>query len=311
MGKMKVSSKEMKKYGGKITCRICGSADIRYAGHKNGSVIKKSYDLYQCPHCGFAFVANPETDYLKIYNSDYYAGKGADHLVDYIFEMNHPQESIRIYEWRGIVEVVENLMKTKKQSLNQNTKWLDFGCGTGGLVKWVLERKQCQITGYEEGIAADFVRKQNLPVINNEMLKMHVGYFDIVTAIEVLEHALDPIQCFMLIRSCLKLGGIFFLTTGNAEKHRSNIIGWNYVVPEIHVSFFEPRTIEKIFELTGFKPIYKINNGFSDIITYKVLKNLGKKRYSKWYDFIPKNIIAKAIDFIFKINAFPAGEAIC
>jgi hypothetical protein len=62
--------------GIKICCRICGFVDIKFLGIKTGAVIKKDYYLFRCPLCGFAFVANPNTDFGNIYNADYYAGGG-------------------------------------------------------------------------------------------------------------------------------------------------------------------------------------------------------------------------------------------
>ena len=61
---------------------------------------------------------------------DYYAGAGADPLVDYVGEIEYPAETIRIYEWRGLMSVVAALVP-----LRPETRWLDFGCGTGGLVR--------------------------------------------------------------------------------------------------------------------------------------------------------------------------------
>jgi SAM-dependent methyltransferase len=235
---------------------------------------------------------------------------GADPKVDYLFEIEHSSESIRIYEWKGIVKAVSAIRNSRGHALDQNTNWLDFGCGTGGMVKWVQEHIQCRVMGYEEGFAAELTRRQNLPILSHQMLQSYKGYFDVVTAIEVLEHVVDPLETLRLIRSCLKPGGIFFFTTGNAERFRNNILGWSYVIPEIHVSFFEPRTIEKAFGLSGFKPLYNKIDGFEDIITFKILKNLGFKKYSRFYNLLPWKILANIADSLYKVTAFPIGEAI-
>ena len=71
--------------------------------------------------------------------------------------------------------------------------------------------------------------------------------FDVVTAIEVIEHTIDPLAELRTIRKLLRSGGLLFLTTGNAEPFASRLLRWPYIVPEIHVSFFEPRTLEYAF----------------------------------------------------------------
>ena len=62
-----------------------------------------------------------------------------------------------------------------------------------------------------------------------------------VTAIEVLEHLTDPMPVLHTIATVLRPGGILFVTTGNAAPHRAHLDRWSYVVPDVHVSFYERR----------------------------------------------------------------------
>jgi cyclopropane fatty-acyl-phospholipid synthase-like methyltransferase len=78
------------------------------------------------------FVANPWTDYAKNYDEGYYRGGGADPWIDYVYELEHPEATVRQYEWRGIQRLVDHLCP-----LTAETQWLDFGCGNGGLVRYV------------------------------------------------------------------------------------------------------------------------------------------------------------------------------
>ena len=75
-----------------------------------------------------------------------------------------------------------------------------------------------------------------------------------VTAIEVIEHTLDPLAELRTIRGLLRPGGLLFLTTGNAAPFASDLLRWSYIVPEIHVSFFEPDTLERALVKCGFRP---------------------------------------------------------
>ena len=178
---------------------------------------------------------------------DYYAGADADPLVDYIGEIEYPAETIRIYEWRGLMKVVGALVP-----LSPETRWLDFGCGTGGLVRHCRDALGVDIVGYEQGEGARLAGSAGTPMVDTSQLDALRGTFDVITAIEVLEHLVDPLAELGRIRSLLADGGVFFYTTGNAAPYRNRLNRWRYVIPEIHVSFFEPRTLELALRKSGF-----------------------------------------------------------
>ena len=72
-------------------------------------------------------------------------------------------------------------------------RWLDFGCGNGGLVRYVLNHTGAQASGFEEGSIATAARELGIPILAAEALADQAGAFDVVTAIEVIEHTLDPL----------------------------------------------------------------------------------------------------------------------
>ena len=113
-------------------CRIC-AGDTAPIGSKWGYFRKREFHLRRCPECGYAFVADPWTDYAAIYSEDYYAGKGADPLVDYQYELDHPDETIRLYEWRGIARAVSSLVRIDQNSSGSISAAETAGwCGTAG-----------------------------------------------------------------------------------------------------------------------------------------------------------------------------------
>lgn len=208
-----------------MTCKICGAEAVPI-GSKMGTHHKQLFCFERCESCGFTFVANPWTDYAQIYNEAYYRGQGPDPWIDYVFELEHPESTIRIHEWQGILEVVQQLTAVSRQ-----TKWLDFGCGNGGLVRHVKKSVGCDIVGFEEGWAADQARAKGIPVMREADLTAHDGTCDVVTAIEVIEHVDDPVGVLQRIRKLLKPGGVLFLTTGNAKPRRGKILDWGMPFP--------------------------------------------------------------------------------
>src|ERR1700734_1947349 len=89
-------------------CRIC-TGDTVSVGVVHSQYSHRDYRLSRCPGCGYAFIVNPWLDFDMIYDEAYYEGKGADPLVDYRFELDHPDRSIRCYEWNGLATVVADL----------------------------------------------------------------------------------------------------------------------------------------------------------------------------------------------------------
>lgn len=273
-------------------------------GSVDGSFSGRSYELRRCRDCRYAFIADPWTDFAQIYDDRYYAGRGADPLVDYEFELASPQETIRVYEWRGITRIVASLMGSL-----DGVRWLDFGAGNGGLVRYVSAHTGATPVGFEEGSIARRARELGIAV-ESGLGPEDNGAYDVVTAIEVLEHTLDPVAELRRIRALLRPGGLLVLTTGNAAPYASRLTRWPYVIPEIHVSFFEPGTLQRALLASGFRPAaMPPAGGFDEVLKFKVLKNLRVRKRSRVTDLIPARPVALAADAKAHLRAHPIAWA--
>jgi len=82
------------------------------------------------------------------------------------------------------------------------------------------------------------------------------------------------------------------------------------VIPEIHVSFFEPRTLGTAMASAGLRPEAPgFGPGWTDIIRFKLLKNLKRRSVSPLERAVPWPLAARAIDARMKISAHPVGWA--
>jgi SAM-dependent methyltransferase len=274
-------------------------------GVVHGKFSGRNFELRRCRACGFACVADPWLDFDAIYSDAYYAGQGADPLVDYVTELEHPDASVRQYEWRGLHDRVRSLI-----ALEPGSRWLDYGCGTGGLVRYLRAIGDYDAVGYEEGWSVPRLRDHGIPFLEADELDGHTASFNVVTAIEVLEHVPDPVAELRRMRSLLRPGGLLFLTTGNAEPYAAKLTSWRYVIPEIHVSFFEPRTLETAMRQAGLSPARPgFGPGWPDIIRFKLLKNLGRKSARPLDGLVPWPAIARVIDWHLRLSAHPVGWA--
>ena len=177
------------------TCRLCGSPAL-FLGKKKGRLRPDDFEIFRCSGCGYSFVGNPWLDYPAIYSEAYYRGRGADPLVEYVFELEHPERTIRAYEWKGIVDVVRSYVP-----LSRETRWLDFGAGKGGLVRHLRSSLSCSAWGYEHGWIKEKAQGTGIGFLSDEELSRLAGSFDAVTAIEVFEHVVDPLAELTRIRS--------------------------------------------------------------------------------------------------------------
>ena len=298
-------------------CRICAS-ETKSVGTVYGRYSRRDYHLARCPTCGYAFVVDPWLDFAAIYDDRYYAGQGADPRVDYRFELDHPERTIRLYEWKGVATIVAELAGSHNPVRGDQAgsplhvrRWLDYGCGNGGLVRYLRGRRGAEAFGFEEGSIATEISRRGIPVLSAEELLTRTGSFDVVTAIEVLEHTLDPVAELRKMRDLLRPGGLLFLTTGNAQPHADRLTRWRYVVPEVHISFFEPRTLERALAVAGFRAERRpLGPGFDEVLKFKVLKNLHIRRRSPLTDALPASLIGPIANRMTKLREHPVGWAL-
>lgn len=195
--------------------------------------------------------------------------------------------------------------------LTSQVRWLDYGCGNGGLVRYVRSSTACDITGYDEGWIVEKAIESGIPITRQKESLNSATKFDIITAIEVLEHVEDPINVLRDIRRLMKPGGLFFFTTGNAFPHRKNLLNWAYFLPEIHISLYEPKTMEIALEKAGFPSqlLEKLPLGWIDIIRFKFLKNLGIHQQKLFEKIIPWKWVSLLVNRFMQIAAHPIGWA--
>ncbi len=245
----------------------------------------------------------PRTDFADVYDERYYRGDGADPKVDYLGELVDPS-TIRILEWRSIEHLVGQLVP-----LGHDVRWLDMGCGVGGLVEWLRAQGYEQAVGHDEGFGADLAAKRGVPVLSLDELAGRAGTFDVVTAIEVIEHVIDPVGLLRQIATLLAPGGVLVLTTGNVEQRRGTLAEWYYVTPDVHISFLGPRALSLAMGRAGLVPeTTGYRKGHTQIIRYKILKTLGRRHIAPWERLVPWAPIARVVDHRYGVTAMPVGR---
>lgn len=237
------------------SCNLCGGSTFEPFAERKGALTGRTFTIVRCASCSLVFT-NPRLDEAEnneLYEEDYFHGKGFDDSVKYL--RLDEEAAARRDESLAIVAKIRALKPSR------HLRILDVGCGAGSFLKTLLDEGYTNVEGVElSRFGAEHAAKQTgLTVHQGELHKLPLpeGHFDVVNATEVVEHVRDPMAFFAKVRSILAPGGIFVYSTGNEQGLYARLLGerWPYLVPEGHLFYFNPKTIEAYFRKVGLDPI--------------------------------------------------------
>lgn len=321
------------------SCRCCGSANVTLRGRKPGAFIRREFEFHACRDCGFMAV-EPFSGFA-IYDDAYYRGHGPDPYVDYEAEYRNYRRTDRALEFADLVRIADERPRDQgtegpKDQMNRELAgseslgplvsrplvpsaaplhWLDFGCGAGGLLKFLRERgmisgRPLELTGHDVGSYAELLKtRDGFRILDlDELSREPAGRYDVISLIEVIEHLPSPLEPLQLVSRLLKPGGLLLLTTGNLDSPvaRRQGIHYRYCAPEIHVSLFNPRCLARLYARVGLVPHAVRYDG---AVKFKVVKSLrhrpALRALARLALFLPP--IVRFIDARYGVSAMPCA----
>lgn len=275
-------------------CPLCDGIPTP-AGSRYTTFSNRTFHYGYCSNCNLGLVLDPRTDYDALYNDAYYAGNGADPLVNYSGD-----DVGRNLEFEG-------LEKTGRFLNGGNLgQWLDFGGGLGHFASYLRE-VGWEAWACDEGLASTELKSQGLNWDPGSG-----GSFNVVSAIEVVEHLVDPLPVLRTMANQLAPGGVLLITTGNLDKAPPLHI-WQYATtPDLHVTFWTPTAWSRALTEVGLHatPPVQLDAG---ITQYKVIKSLPRFSLSRFRR--PLARFAKywrgpaiLIDRKYGVSSFPVGR---
>jgi len=237
-------------------CDLCGEVNEEFLYTKRGSLTNYPFRVVRCRSCGLIYL-NPrlgEQAIKELYDGNYYNGKGFDPHVNYVTDFDKQEDADKTFHPGETVNIIEEIVSPP-------AALLDFGCGLGDFMRQAA-RHGYRVEGFEvSGFAAEFART-NQSEVYGQMDQIPTEKYDIVTAIEVLEHCSYPMKCLSAIYRSLKPGGTFYYTTGNFDGFykkwrlglKDSLDG--YIAPEGHIHFFSTPVMKKYFKKLGFSETF-------------------------------------------------------
>ena len=256
------------------SCLLCRSAKQTVLRDTLRYGIKRK--VLRCKDCGHGFLE------AQNYSADFYSSK--DYRANYGPDLKKASNSEEIFNTyfphQGpIVEEIKHLF-------SPTMSVLDVGCSTGQFLAAIKGLVGTRV-GLELSLdAAEFIRTRlDFPVYSEliETVAIKEGPFDMVTALQVVEHVPDPINFIKNLGCQLKPGGYLYLELPNLDDSLIScykISGYaDFYFREPHVSYFTRDTLLKATEAAGFsgsiKTVqrYNLMNHLHWILTGKPQEN--------------------------------------
>lgn len=221
-----------------MRCEICQSTDVT-----NWATVS-IYDYYRCRTCQYLYVyPKPSAGDLKKYYQD------AE-----FYNKAESEESRLIAEAESRLQVLSRLVE--KYRLKKCL--LDVGCASGIFLEQA-QKHRWLVEGVElSPVLAAKARRKGLNVMNGWIggLPSNSKY-PVVTAWEVIEHAIDPVKFLENLRSCVQDGGLVALSTPLSNGLPARVLGSRFpmICPPEHISLFSKQSIMMLGRRLGLEMI--------------------------------------------------------
>ena len=231
-----------------IRCPLCGSGSMSIIH------IRKPFQVVHCKDCSLSYL-NPrlrESVMCRIYEGEKYFSDGVTTgYKDYTSQERSLRSTFRRF-----------LTELKRLGLASG-RLLEVGCGYGYFLD---EARDFFPYVFGTDLSSDATNQaQKLPAVTiwtGDISSLPMGWnnFDVIVAINVIEHIYTPLEFLISLKQRLQSGGRIVLATPDFGSFWPRILGekWpSFKIPE-HVVFYNKKTLGLLLERAGFRDIREI-----------------------------------------------------
>jgi len=233
-------------------CPLCQSNDNSLLVEHQNDYYQRKFKYVKCNNCGLVFL-NPAPNEKAL--NFFYSFKNYYSVI--------PINSKQKFEKK--LELKSNMLRTsillEYYKLNENTKILDVGSGTGNFASYLNKTFGCDVTCIDKDPQALNYIEKNFPEIktlNGDFKNANIDTkFDVITMWGYIEHEFDPVITLKKASELLVTEGLLVIDAPNIEgklAHKS-LKDWPYLHSPYHICHFSPNTLSSLAKKTGFNPI--------------------------------------------------------
>jgi cyclopropane fatty-acyl-phospholipid synthase-like methyltransferase len=229
----------------KKKCPVCNNWDF------SRSYVIRGYMYYSCNSCGVLCLIDKENVSKSSsgkYNEDYFKGALKENMSGYI---DYAKQSLPLRMYFRIV-----LSHIKRHlSFDTPVSLLDVGCAYGFFLD---EARKLGMTVHGLDLSEDAIRwmENHLDINGTVGISSDApeGPFDIITAMEVIEHVQEPRSFVADLHKRIKDNGLLVIHTGATDSPASKLLGrwWWYLNPPDHCIIFSRRALRDLISNSGF-----------------------------------------------------------
>jgi len=236
------------------SCPVCGSDEYEH------ELEKHNIQLSRCVNCELRFHTKIPADPNDIYQDPSWAVNTKEDEEDFEYR--------RERFGRERIKLIEDHCGTVSDKV-----LLDVGCGNGYFLSAVKEVfKRCVGSELSEHLKELAEKKTGLLIYREELERFPERDFDIITAIDVIEHISTPVRFMKAARDLLKPGGHILLYTPNFDSFSIRVMReYSAIVGIGHVILFNHVSVAKLGQLSGLEMIHTETRGLDvhSIISYQ------------------------------------------
>ena len=233
-------------------CPVCRSSSKRhlytqrFSGLSEASLLD-GYEVVVCTDCGLGYADNlPPQSAFDAYYRD---------LSKY--ENQHVDGALSAYDRKRFPETVGLIAGSLP---DRNTRILEIGCSTGGLLEALQAAGYTSVVGLDPSPVCTRLARERCGAVtitgSLSDLGPEAGSFDLIILGSVLEHLRDMDAAMVCLKTLLSAQGHLYLEVPDASRFPEHVLAPFQEFSLEHITYFSPESLANLLGLHCFEAVF-------------------------------------------------------